>query len=168
MQALPSAQPANITKPPARGLLTARDLGRVPAYAPCFSPVTLVRLFVYGSLKRGFEHHAELAGAELEGPVDTAPDYRMVLQGAYPALARGGVRSVRGELYRVRSELLVRLDWFEGCPELYRRETIVLADGSTAFAYLIDEQQAEHCTDLGDGEWRQSALHGGTGCTDRD
>ena len=112
-----------------------------------------VRVFVYGSLKRGFVHHALLDGAEREGPAETAPGYRLVLQGSYPALVPGRGGSVRGELYRVSAELLCRLDAFEGCPELYQRSEVLLADGSTALCYAIDEDRARDCPELDADEW---------------
>jgi gamma-glutamylaminecyclotransferase len=93
-------------------------------------------LFVYGSLKRGLRHHAELRGAVFLGEVRTAPRYRLVLYGAYPALTRGD-SAVAGELYRVDEAKLARLDDFEGCPDLYRRDRVELADGRHVVAYLL-------------------------------
>lgn len=113
-----------------------------------------IRLFVYGSLKRGFAHHALLVAAEREGPAETAPGYRLVLQGSYPALVPSRAGSVRGEVYRVSDELLARLDVFEGCPELYQRHELVLADGTTALCYAIDEERARDCSELDADEWR--------------
>ncbi len=46
-------------------------------------------LFVYGSLKRGLRHHRQMRGAERVGEVETRSRYRLVRQGAYPALADG-------------------------------------------------------------------------------
>ena len=45
-----------------------------------------VRLFVYGSLKRGGRHHDELAGAVFLGPATTVPGYRLEPLGEYLAL----------------------------------------------------------------------------------
>ena len=45
-----------------------------------------VRLFVYGSLKRGGRHHDELAGAVYLGPATTLPGYRLEPLGEYLAL----------------------------------------------------------------------------------
>jgi gamma-glutamylcyclotransferase (GGCT)/AIG2-like uncharacterized protein YtfP len=113
-----------------------------------------IRLFVYGSLKRGFRHHSVLSGAELEGEASTAAGYRLVRYGAYPALVTGGERRVLGELYRVELDDLPRLDAFEGVPELYRRELVRLEDGSEAHAYF-----AVHSGDfeeLAGGAWDES------------
>jgi gamma-glutamylaminecyclotransferase len=116
--------------------------------------VRSIRLFVYGSLKRGFAHHTLLGDAAREGPAVTAQGYRLVLQGSYPALVPGAGGSVRGEVYRVSAELLARLDAFEGCPELYERHEVALADGTTALCYAIDEERARRCSELDSDEWR--------------
>ncbi len=74
-----------------------------------------------------------------------APQYVMVLyEEGYPALVElPGVddssvdRGVDGETYLVTAEHLARLDEFEGCPHLYQRKRIRLADKSEADAYVI-------------------------------
>ena len=90
-------------------------------------------IFVYGSLKRGHRHHRELRGARFVGERETAPAYRLLDFGDYPALARGD-RSIMGELFEVDDELLSHLDEFEGAD--YRRALVELADASTAQAYF--------------------------------
>jgi gamma-glutamylcyclotransferase (GGCT)/AIG2-like uncharacterized protein YtfP len=112
-----------------------------------------VTLFVYGSLKRGFCHHARLQGAVFEGEAITEPHYGLVLLGDYPALYSGGGKRVRGELYRIKAELLTELDQFEDCPNVYQRESIALQDGSRAFAYLIDAERAQRCTPIESERW---------------
>jgi gamma-glutamylcyclotransferase (GGCT)/AIG2-like uncharacterized protein YtfP len=99
------------------------------------------RLFVYGSLRRGGQHHDLLRGACYSGEVETRPGYALYQQGDYPALAEGsGV--VAGELWLVHDALLRELDVFEGCPELYQRGEVVLCDGSRAVAYLVSSERA--------------------------
>jgi len=119
--------------------------------------VTTQRLFVYGSLKRGFSHHGVLGGAPFEGPARTAQGFRLVLQGEYPALVRGGTGCVHGEVYRVTDELVVELDRFEGCPDLYRRELVSLDDGSSALSYLIPPDRAKALPEIAEGRWLESA-----------
>lgn len=98
--------------------------------------MTLHRVFVYGSLKCGFEHHAELTGARLERLACTAPGFRLVDCGRYPALVRAPSGVVYGEVHVVDSQLLARLDAFEDVPRLYQRERVRLDDGSEAWAWL--------------------------------
>lgn len=110
------------------------------------------RLFVYGSLKRGFRHHGQLEGARPCGPATTERGYRLVLAGGYPALVRGGRASVRGELYLVTDDQLARLDAFEEVPHLYQRQLLRLGDGSEAYGYLLPEGGDEGPV-LDPGEW---------------
>lgn len=140
-----------------------------------------MRLFVYGSLKRGFRHHEELAGLECLGEVATAPGYRLVRYGDYPALVRlhpsaaepgasDGPRArderralevgveagvVQGELYAVPEDRLPALDAFEECPSLYQRESIELSDGSCAFAYVIPPSRAAAHEVIVGGRWQE-------------
>ena len=95
-----------------------------------------IRLFVYGSLKCGREHHGELRGASLVGSVATVPKYVLLNLGAYPAISEGD-EVVYGELYALESDMLIHLDAFEG--EAYRRAQVELADGSLAQAYFLRE-----------------------------
>lgn len=117
-----------------------------------------IRLFVYGSLKRGFRHHTVLAGATFERAAWTAPGYRLVRHGEYPALTRerGGEHRVSGELYLVEPEDVPRLDEFEEVPHLYQRELILLEDGSHAHAYVVSPEVAARCVPLADGTWRET------------
>jgi gamma-glutamylcyclotransferase (GGCT)/AIG2-like uncharacterized protein YtfP len=95
--------------------------------------VSTLRLFVYGTLRRGRAHHAELAGATYEGSLGTEPRYAVIEHAGYPALVAGRT-AVDGEVYAVTTEHLARLDAFEGSG--YVRAPVLLADGSTALAYF--------------------------------
>jgi gamma-glutamylaminecyclotransferase len=94
-------------------------------------------LFVYGTLKRGERNHRLLADQRFVGPAVTSPGLRLFDLGPYPGMVRdadGG--PVRGELFAVRECGLDELDDFEGVPDLFTRERVELADGTTAWAYL--------------------------------
>ena len=95
-----------------------------------------IRLFVYGSLRRGAENHHELAGAVFRGVVKTMPSYGIARLGAYPALVSGST-SVAGELYEVEEADLPALDAFEGPG--YRRALVRLDGGGDAEAYFLAE-----------------------------
>jgi len=94
--------------------------------------VSLTRLFVYGTLRRGFENHGELGGATYLGSLLTEARCALVEREGYPALVRGD-EAIAGELYAVDAALLARLDVFEGAG--YVRGPVSLADGSVADAY---------------------------------
>jgi gamma-glutamylcyclotransferase (GGCT)/AIG2-like uncharacterized protein YtfP len=108
-------------------------------------------LFVYGTLKRGQANHGRLQGARwlgeawLEGAClhDLGP-FPM----AIPAQGR-----VAGELYAVALAVLPALDAFEGCPRLYQRHWLSLADGRSAWVYLGQGRQVRHSPRLEAGEW---------------
>lgn len=112
-------------------------------------------LFVYGSLKRGFCHHRELAGAEFLGSARSRTGYRLVMHGQYPALLAGGSGVVHGELYRVSSALLAELDAFEGVPDLYQRTYVTLEDGREAACYAIDAECCPGGQEIAGGIWRE-------------
>jgi gamma-glutamylcyclotransferase (GGCT)/AIG2-like uncharacterized protein YtfP len=83
-------------------------------------------LFVYGSLKRGARHHAELRGARFVGVARTVEGYRLEAIGEYLALVErpGLPGTVSGELFEVDQALLLLLDEFEG--DDYRRGVVRL------------------------------------------
>jgi gamma-glutamylcyclotransferase (GGCT)/AIG2-like uncharacterized protein YtfP len=86
-----------------------------------------VRLFVYGSLKRGGRHHDQLAGAVFLGPATTLPGYRLEPLGEYLALVSVPPEhetAVPGEIFEVDETKLGALDAFEG--DAYERGNVRL------------------------------------------
>ncbi len=138
-------------------------MARRPGCSPCFPAAAEVahRVFVYGSLMRGLEHHDQIQRAGTAQSCATEAGYYLALQGRYPALVRGGVGRVVGEVYSVSLAELQRLDDFEGCPSLYQRQRLVLEDGSEAWGYLISEEQAADLPRIPSGCWRSASETGG-------
>jgi gamma-glutamylcyclotransferase (GGCT)/AIG2-like uncharacterized protein YtfP len=123
-----------------------------------------VRLFVYGSLKRGGRHHDELqaAGATFLGEAETVPGYRLEALNAtedetgYLALvstvstaptAAEAPHVVSGELFEVPESQLPALDAFEGdaysrgvvklrAPREAREARTVVDDSAESLAYF--------------------------------
>jgi gamma-glutamylcyclotransferase (GGCT)/AIG2-like uncharacterized protein YtfP len=93
-----------------------------------------ITLFVYGSLKRGAVHHAQLRGAQFLGEARTAPGHRVELLGGYLALIKDASDPgcVSGELFEIDEALLVELDAFEG--DAYERRAVVLEPAAAATA----------------------------------
>lgn len=94
-------------------------------------------LFIYGTLKRGGENHALLESQFYLGAARTVPGYTLYSLGSYPGLVAepGDLAGVEGELWRVDSPCLTRLDDLEGLGEgLYVRQPVPLADPATATA----------------------------------
>lgn len=111
------------------------------------------RVFVYGTLKRGFRNHRFLESANYLGEAYTIAEYRM-LDGRFPVLRDAGpdLKPVGGEVYDVDNHTLSKLDDLESVESgMYERtETdIVFSDGraSQAFIYI-------GCADYWDKEER--------------
>lgn len=111
--------------------MTTEGPGRTPAR---------VQLFVYGSLKSGYENAHLMARAVRLGTARTTPGYQLIrYQDGYPALVHvpRSEGTVAGELYEVDAAHLLELDAFEDCPALYQRVPIELGDGRVAEAYVV-------------------------------
>lgn len=113
-----------------------------------------MRIFVYGTLKRGHCRHQFLANERYLGEFRTAPRYRMFNVGTYPGLIEDveNGRSIVGELYDVSPESLERLDVVEAVDEgEYVRQPIILETSDSepveAYFYLFP---VDHLHDCGD------------------
>ena len=104
-----------------------------------------IRLFIYGTLKRGQVKHHLLAGQRFLGPAVTVARFRLLDLGWYPGLAEtaeNGV-SVEGEVWEISHTCLEQLDAYEG--SAYVRQKIELerapeaAQGGPVEAYVLKE-----------------------------
>ena len=111
-------------------------------------------LFDYGSLLPGERDHELLANARHVGPAHTPAEYYLVELNAFPALVRGGRIEVKGELYVVDAATLLQIDLRKENPVLFKRETIRLAGGELAEAYLMTLEQVRGRRRLSSGDWR--------------
>lgn len=115
--------------------------------------MTLDRLFVYGTLMRGFDHPmARLLASHADFLGEATCRGRLVLVKHYPGLLPSHSASdiVHGELFRlhVPDELLAELDMYEACGEgfpepteyLRRLVDVTLSDGvsATAWTYIYN------------------------------
>jgi len=92
-----------------------------------------IRLFVYGTLKRGHIRHELLHLASYLGQGTTVQPYRLLDCGGYPGLVEGSEEHayrVVGEVYEIPASELSGLDAYEGVPqnEYQRREVEVELD----------------------------------------
>lgn len=99
------------------------------------------KLFVYGSLLPGEAHHSAMEGCSSLGAAQTAAGYRLVELQQYPCMVTSGARRVHGELYQVSRDKLMELDRLKEHGSLFHRQTIALASGEEAQAYLMHEDQ---------------------------
>ena len=95
-----------------------------------------IRIFVYGSLKRGFSNHALLNRAEYLGEHVTAARYTMYDLGPYPAVSVGGRTPISGEVFAVDRLTLAAVDKLEEYPHVYDRIHIVTPFGP-AWMYIM-------------------------------
>jgi len=85
-------------------------------------------LFVYGSLKKGFDNHSLLGKyAKRLGKAHTVKKLAMFEDsfGNYPYIVDVPISKIKGELYQItRAELMQKIDEFEGAPDYYVRKKI--------------------------------------------
>lgn len=113
-----------------------------------------IHLFVYDSLLSGEPEHTLLSAARSLGPARTAPGYHLVDLGQLGGLLPGALGDVTGELYAVDRQTLAAIDIRRGHPLAHHRETIKLADGREAEAYLLRDDQARGRRRIRGGDWR--------------
>lgn len=106
----------------------------------------LKKLFVYGTLKRGFCRSGALRGQTFLGTASTEPRYRMYDCGTFPGLVEvdDGL-GIQGEVYEIDEACFRHLDDVEGVDiNLYRRGLVELEwpyPGEEVWAYF-------YCRDL--------------------
>lgn len=90
-----------------------------------------MKVFVYGTLKRGFHNHRLLAGTKYIG---TDFIRGTLINFGLPGVI-AGERAVEGEIYEVDDATLARLDLLEGHPNFYERKTTVTINASERVSY---------------------------------
>lgn len=114
-----------------------------------------VRVFVYGSLKKGFGNHEWCLGkADMLGEAETLPQYSLFSLGSFPGVRKGGVTAIQGELYDVSRDELDSLDSLEGHPSFYKREVIETSEGEAWIYLLPEDEYGEHET-IPSGVWEK-------------
>jgi gamma-glutamylcyclotransferase (GGCT)/AIG2-like uncharacterized protein YtfP len=111
-------------------------------------------IFTYGTLMRDEINHGLLATARFVAEARTEPCFELFDLGHFPAMSAGGETVVRGEVYAVDEQTLVRLDRLEGHPTLYQRTPIRLADGKEVQTYLMDDARMRLRPVIASGDWR--------------
>lgn len=115
----------------------------------------VIKVFVYGTLKRGEGNHRLLAQGCLFIGDDTIKAKLFDL-GHFPAIQQG-TDVVQGEVYMVGPNTLRRLDALEGHPNFYKREVVTtLNKKHDVWAYFMPEMvyKARH---LPEGVWRRNS-----------
>lgn len=89
------------------------------------------KVFVYGTLKKGFSNSKLLSTAEYVGDYETVSKWAMVGKGMpFPFLIQRDLNGeyIQGEVYNINAVQLRRLDRLEGYPSLYNRTEIMVED----------------------------------------
>jgi len=98
-----------------------------------------IRVFVYGSLKRGFQNHRLLEGATFVEE-DRVPGYALMSgEGAYFPFAVDAEPEfgVCGEVYELSGKpQLAMLDRLEGHPNFYKRTAVRSDSGAVMWMYV--------------------------------
>ncbi|MBM81753.1 MAG: hypothetical protein CMJ78_14340 [Planctomycetaceae bacterium] len=108
-------------------------------------------VFIYGTLKRGFNLAWAMDGQRFLGEATTAPHYRMYNCGQYPGLVdcTDGI-AIHGELWEVNDYGLVLLDEVEAVETgLFERRAIAL-DSPSEYPQTDAYFYCQSVDDLGD------------------
>lgn len=103
----------------------------------------MVKVFVYGSLKKGFHNSELIEDGTFIGEFKTKDYFKMLDLGSYPAVYfdEKGFR-VTGELYEIDDDILRQLDYLEGYPNFYDRQEIELLNtDEKAIIYYFDSDK---------------------------
>ena len=98
------------------------------------------RVFVYGTLKKGYGNHGVMQRAGGRFVEEAVIDgFELYAVSSYPGVIRGkGL--VKGEVYDVPDEGMVHLDRLEGVPYLYQPEATITIDGQDVLVYLYQPE----------------------------
>jgi len=112
-----------------------------------------MRVFVYGTLRRGQGNHVVLDGARFVRTARTLEGWAMLDLGAFPGVVPGD-GAIVGELYEVSQHVLKRLDRLEGHPTFYHRERVQLAGGGEALMYVLTHpEDYRNREPIAGGDW---------------
>jgi len=106
-----------------------------------------MKIFCYGTLKKGHLRSRNLSEQQFLGEVKTLPKYKLYRLGAYPGLVQEGNSAVKGELYEVDDNCLEMLDYIEGHPDLFKREIIEIVGHEEVMAYFWQGEPGQDCGD---------------------
>lgn len=115
----------------------------------------MLRVFVYGTLRRGETNHHLLTQSRFLCVAKTEPLFSLFDLGGFPAMCSGGCTGVVGEVFEVSQEVIETLDELEGHPDWYTRTTIRLSDGMLADTYLMKPSSVGNRPLVHSGDWRR-------------
>lgn len=118
----------------------------------------LVKIFVYGTLRKGYGLHSQcLTNSKFLGDAETVEKYAMYVNAIPYVIKDDKVSTIKGEVYLVDPYTLEAIDRIEGHPNWYRREKIKVKynTGKTDKAWLyFSRQRSGDLFEEGDYNWR--------------
>lgn len=111
------------------------------------------KVFVYGSLKKGFGNHSLIQQSKFIGAAETLPVFTMVSMGSFPACMVDGETIIKGEIYEVSDDTLQTLDWLEGHPRFYKRIKVATNLGESWMYILNDPANSRSSEVIKSGVW---------------
>lgn len=106
-----------------------------------------LKLFLYGTLKRGQCRASAMDGQVFLGEAETTPEYTMYsVRGSYPALVQSGANSIQGELWEIDEKCRQVLDAIEGAPSLYKLTPVNLKShpDDKCFTYIFQQRTSSY------------------------
>jgi gamma-glutamylcyclotransferase (GGCT)/AIG2-like uncharacterized protein YtfP len=114
----------------------------------------MIKVFVYGTLKRGYGNHRLLIGRSIFVGADSIRG-KLYDLGNFPGVWHGN-DLVQGEVYKIAGpEVLRDLDCLEGHPRFYKRTRVTTSAGLRVFVYMLPT--AERYSYLAEGVWPKAA-----------
>lgn len=116
----------------------------------------MIRVFVYGTLKKGHGNNAALKNSQFLGRATIEGNLTLISMGWYPGLVRAGERqTIYGEVYAIDEDTLHTLDLIEGHPNFYERRKFA-TKFKNAWVYTLDETFAQGAEPITGGVWEPS------------
>ncbi len=113
------------------------------------------RVFVYGTLKRGFWNHRLLSDGRACFIGRDRVKGQMHSLGAFPSVALTTKGTVHGEVYEVTADTLARLDLIEGVPRFYQRTRVRMSTGMEAWIYNMEPERLAGRERVPSGCWEE-------------
>lgn len=114
-----------------------------------------MHLFVYGTLKRGFNNNRLLYGAQFQAECHLS-NYQMYSLGGFPAITKKDNSVIMGEVWKIEHHHLKLCDRLEGHPEWYTRYLVHLKDFDLpVWTYTMSYDQVENYPIVESGYWQK-------------
>jgi len=112
-----------------------------------------MKVFVYGTLRKGFYNHFLLSNSTFLGETETIKeDYTLKSLGVFPGVLLKGNNKIKGEVYKINRVTMDSLDSLEGFPDFYNK-TLVDTGLGKAFMYYLTTGYEKYPT-ISSGDWK--------------